>query len=172
MKSYSEMRPRASRAGLEEIEDVYRRRLAELRRVATAITGSREAALDAVQDAFARAIRQRESFRGEGSLDAWLWRIVVNTARDHAKERAAQPLEDASVRASGGSESGAPGERGLHVLVAELPERQRLTLFLRYYADLDYGTIAAALEISPGTVGATLSQAREGLRRLMNEVGA
>jgi len=45
-----------------------------------------------------------------------------------------------------------------------------LTLFLRYYADLDYGTIAEALQISPGTVGATLNQAREGLRQLVNEV--
>jgi DNA-directed RNA polymerase specialized sigma24 family protein len=37
-------------------------------------------------------------------------------------------------------------------------------LFLHYYADLDYGTIADALEISPGTVGATLSAARQTLR--------
>ena len=52
-----------------------------------------------------------------------------------------------------------------------LTERQREVLFLHYYADLDYTTIAAALEISPGTVGATLSAARETLRgALMKEV--
>jgi RNA polymerase sigma factor (sigma-70 family) len=48
-----------------------------------------------------------------------------------------------------------------------LPERQRLALFLRYYADLDYATIAQALAISGGTVGATLNQAREALFQLL-----
>jgi RNA polymerase sigma factor (sigma-70 family) len=54
--------------------------------------------------------------------------------------------------------------------IARLPERQRLALFLRYYADLDYRSIAAALEISTGTVGATLSAAHSSLRRLLQEV--
>jgi RNA polymerase sigma factor (sigma-70 family) len=54
--------------------------------------------------------------------------------------------------------------------VARLPERQRLALFLRYYADLDYESIAAALEVSSGTVGATLNAAHSSLRRLLQEV--
>jgi len=149
---------------------VYRRRLAELRRVATAITGGRETGLDAVQDAFAEAIRQRRSFRGEGNLDAWLWRIVVNTARDHTLTRSTLPLEDGADGAGVGVAASESVGADLHALVSQLPERQRLTLFLRYYADLDYGTIAEALQISPGTVGATLNQAREGLRQLVNEV--
>lgn len=149
---------------------MYRRRLAELRRVATAITGSREAGLDAVQDAFAAAIRQRGSFRGEGSLDAWLWRIVVNTARDYTLTRSTLPLEDGADGPGVGVAASESVGADLHALVSQLPERQRLTLFLRYYADLDYGTIAEALQISPGTVGATLNQAREGLRQLVNEV--
>ena len=41
-------------------------------------------------------------------------------------------------------------------LIATLPERQRLVVFLRYYADLDYRTIADALEIEVGSVSATL----------------
>jgi RNA polymerase sigma-70 factor (ECF subfamily) len=157
-------------AGLDEIEAVYRRRLPELRRVASAITGSREAGCDAVQDAFALAVHRRGQFRGEGRLEAWLWRIVVRTARDLAAriaDRPVSPLEEAT------SETAAPAKYApgaVHALVAELPERQRLALFLRYYADLDYGAIADALEISGGTVGATLTQARENMRRLMTEV--
>ena len=51
-----------------------------------------------------------------------------------------------------------------------LTERQREVLFLHYYADLDYTTIAQALGISSGTVGATLSAARQTLRgALMKE---
>jgi RNA polymerase sigma factor (sigma-70 family) len=45
-----------------------------------------------------------------------------------------------------------------------LTERQREVLFLHYYADLDYGAIGHALGISAGTVGATLSAARQTLR--------
>ncbi len=153
-------------AGLDEIEAVYRRRLPELRRVATAITGSREAGCDAVQDAFALAVHRRGQFRREGSLEAWLWRIVAHSARDLVG-RSVSSVEEATSERAGSAEY-APG--ALHALVADLPERQRLVLFLRYYADLDYGAIADALEISGGTVGATLTQARENLRRLMTEV--
>ena len=48
--------------------------------------------------------------------------------------------------------------------VSELPERQRLVLFLRYYADLDYRAIASAVGISVGTVGSTLNAAHAALR--------
>lgn len=58
----------------------------------------------------------------------------------------------------------------VRVLIAAMPERQRLVLFLRYYADLDYRRIADTLEIEIGTAGATLNQARAALRRLLEEV--
>lgn len=155
---------------MNEIEAVYRRRLSEFRRVAAAITGSREAGDDAVQDAFALAVYRRDQFRGEGSVDAWLWRIVVHAARD-AGARAAGPSStsfDEELGTTAVAERTASHESGeIHALLAELPERQRHALFLRYYADLDYGTIAEALEISSGTVGAMLNQARENVRRLM-----
>jgi RNA polymerase sigma-70 factor, ECF subfamily len=159
---------------LEAIEAVYRLRLSELRRVASAITGSREAGLDVVQEAFATAVRRREQFRGEGSLDAWLWRIVVNTARDYvsAAARSIEPLRDAVLDQAAGSRGSQVDIRDVRRLVASLPERQRLVLFLHYYADLGYGTIAATLAISPGTVGAALNQARANLRRLIEEVPA
>jgi RNA polymerase sigma factor (sigma-70 family) len=160
------------RAGAElaEIEAVYRTRLGELRRVATAITGSREAGCDAVQEAFALAVHRRAQFRGEGRLEAWLWRIVVHRARDlaaRASTRSAAGLEDAVNRVQA---EDPPPRSELHALLSGLPERQRHALFLRYYADLDYATIAEALEISSGTVGATLAQAKDNLRRLMTGV--
>ena len=48
------------------------------------------------------------------------------------------------------------------------PVHQRLILFLRHYADLDYGTIASALSISSGTVGATLTTARAALAQALD----
>jgi RNA polymerase sigma-70 factor (ECF subfamily) len=58
----------------------------------------------------------------------------------------------------------------LRALLLGLPERQRLAVFLRYYADLPYEEIAEALDISPGTVAASLNAARRALRRTYEEV--
>jgi RNA polymerase sigma factor (sigma-70 family) len=63
-----------------------------------------------------------------------------------------------------------PQASEVRALLARLPERQRLVLFLRYYADLDYDAIATALGISSGTVGATLHAAHAALRPHIQEV--
>ena len=61
-------------------------------------------------------------------------------------------------------------ENTVSEMVARLPERQRLVLFLRYYADLDYESIARVLAIRPGTVAATLHSAHASLRASFQEV--
>jgi RNA polymerase sigma-70 factor (ECF subfamily) len=159
------MKPHQERAGagLDAIEAVYRAALPEFRRVAAAIVHDRELARDAVQEAFAAAVRRRGGFRGDGPLEAWLWRIVINTARDQLRKanRAGRLPDEPPARPNGGPETGTDRVRAA---LALLPERQRLVLFLHYYADLDYATIAGALEISPGTVGATLHSARAAVR--------
>ena len=55
-------------------------------------------------------------------------------------------------------------------VVAALPERQRHAIFLRYYADLDYRTIASILGIEVGTVSATLAAAHRSIRIALEEV--
>jgi RNA polymerase sigma-70 factor (ECF subfamily) len=54
--------------------------------------------------------------------------------------------------------------------LSALPERQRVALFLRYYADLDYQSIADVTGVSEGTVGATLHAAHRSLRERLKEV--
>ena len=152
-------------ATIAAIEDVYRRGYARFLRVATALVGDRERAHDAVQEAFARAIRSRSAFRGEGSLEAWLWRTLVNVCTD--ERRAATRTLPLSPPVQNGRAEEWPE---LRAAVAALPERQRLILFLRHYADLDYETIAAATGIARGTVAATLHAAHASLRRAMTEV--
>jgi RNA polymerase sigma factor (sigma-70 family) len=61
-------------------------------------------------------------------------------------------------------------DSGLWPHIALLPDRQRAALFLRYYADLDYRSIAEALGIEVGTVSATLSAAHTSLRRSLGKV--
>lgn len=140
---------------LDELEALYRERLQQYTRAAAAIAGDEESGRDAVQEAFAKAVRKRRRFRRDGDLEAWLLRIVVNAARD-ARRRQFRRMEPPEPVAARAEELGLPLEL--------LTERQREVLFLRYYADLDYTTIARALGISAGTVGATLSAARQTLR--------
>ena len=148
----------------DDLERLYRSRLDAFVRAAAAIAGGREEGRDAVQDAFAKAVRTRRRYRGEGTLEAWVWQIVVNAARDVRRRRRPAPELDAPTGAV---------ETRLRLPLELLTERQREVLFLHYYADLDYETIGRALGISPGTVGATLSTARARLRRaLVTEVAS
>jgi RNA polymerase sigma-70 factor (ECF subfamily) len=155
-------------ASLDEIELVYRQRLPAFRRVAAAILGNREAARDAVQDGFALAVRKRATFRGDGPLEAWLWRVVVNAAREQQRSRTEVLRPEAGETRRNGTVDDETEAR-VRVALSLLPERQRLVLFLRYYADLDYRTIAETLDIAPGTVGVTLSTARARLEQLLEE---
>ena len=150
-------------ASVAELERVYRAEFTRFVRVATAIAGDEQSGADAVHDAFVQAVRNRRSFRGDGPLEAWLWRMVVNAAKKRAgREPASDPQDIPAVHENG---FGDP----VRSLVAGLPERQRLALFLRYYADLDYQSIAATLGVAPGTVGATLNAAHAALRNSLKE---
>jgi RNA polymerase sigma factor (sigma-70 family) len=145
---------------VDELEALYRERLRDFTRAATAIAGDEDTGRDAVQEAFAKALRKRRRFRGNGSLEAWVWQIVVNAARDAGRRRRRKLATQPPIEARA-DELGLPLEL--------LTERQREVLFLHYYADLDYTTIAQALEISAGTVGATLSTARQTLRAALTK---
>ena len=73
-------RPRGSTTP-QALEQLYQARFRAFLKVAASIAGERHAA-DAVHNAFVRALRHRQSFRDGGSLEAWVWRIVVNAAHD------------------------------------------------------------------------------------------
>jgi RNA polymerase sigma-70 factor (ECF subfamily) len=153
-------------ATLADLEHVYRGRLEAFRRVAAAIIGDVDRGRDAVQEAFATAVRRRATFRGEGPLEAWLWRIVVSHARDEARRAPTR-----SLSAPGRRDADELDDEGrLATAIAGLTERQRSVLFLRYYADLDYAAIGRTLGISSGTVAASLSTIHAALRRRLEEV--
>ena len=62
------------------------------------LTGSLEESEDLTQETFLRAWRSRESFRGEGPLRAWLYRIATNTCLDALRSRPRPALEPAAER--------------------------------------------------------------------------
>jgi RNA polymerase sigma-70 factor, ECF subfamily len=150
---------------LDELEALYRSRFHVFARVAASVSGDSERAHDAVQDAFATAVRKRRTFRGEGPLEAWIWRIVLNAARSDVRRGVPDTRYDEPTTSNGRPEHDAE----LRAALALLPERQRTAVFLRYYADLDYAAIAEALGITTGTVAATLNAAHSALRIRLEE---
>ncbi|HEX6700284.1 MAG TPA: sigma-70 family RNA polymerase sigma factor [Gaiellaceae bacterium] len=152
---------------LGALERLYRERYARFLRLAEAIVRDPELAREVVQETFARVIRSRSRHRGEGSVEAWVWRTLVNAARSAVRDRSRRAVAVADVPEPRGSANGHEPDDGVRALVAALPERQRLVLFLRYYADLDYRQIADALEIQEGTVAATLNHAHTAIRRAL-----
>lgn len=157
---------RRTRVGAElaDLESLYRDRFRAFAALAAAILGDASEGFDVVQDSFVTAVRTRRRFRGDGPLEAWVWRIVLNRARDRRrKDRRRERLEPAGPVSSNGHHDDAD----VRLVLARLPRRQREAIFLRYYAGLDYARIAQVLGISSGSVGATLHAAHASLRRMM-----
>ena len=159
---------RRSRAALRrDLEDLYEGCYGAFARVATAITGSTAGGVDAVQEAFVQALAELGTFRGEAPLEAWVWRIVINAARAQRREPQPESLDSFETPSRNGHE---PDEFAVRRWIALLPERQRLVVFLRYYTDLEYRDIAAALGVEVGTISATLSAAHAALRARLEGV--
>lgn len=148
------------------IERAYREGYRRYLSLALGMLGDVDRARDAVQEAFAHALRSRGGLRRPESLDAWLWRIVVNVCRVEQRHPLSELDERYEVDANG--HSGDLSE--VRAVIAALPERQRLVLFLRHYADLDYESIAQVTGVERGTVAATLHSAHRKVRDAMTEV--
>jgi RNA polymerase sigma-70 factor (ECF subfamily) len=148
------------------IEHAYRDGYRRFLSLALGMLGDVESARDAVQEAFAHALRSRGDLQYAGNLYAWLWRIVVNVCRVEKRHPLTALDERYELEANGH-----PGDWSeVRAVIAALPERQRLVLFLRHYADLDYETIGQVTGIERGTVAATLHAAHRKVRDAMTEV--
>ena len=141
------------------IENVYSRRYQVFRGGLAGIVGSYELAHDVVQESFVRALKNRADFRGDGPLEAWIWKIALRTAL----EMRGRPIEQALVDAFKPELPQPDRDEELAAALRKLSPRRRLVVFLRYVADLDYREIARVCEISEGTVAATLAQAKAAL---------
>jgi RNA polymerase sigma-70 factor, ECF subfamily len=142
-----------------ELEALYRSSYSRFCNVLVTFTGSREAARDATQEAFAQALATRGRFRREGPLEAWVWRIALRAAARLRPRTGTLPLDPIDLPSHD-----AERDPELAAALRSLPPRRRLIVFLRYFGGLSYGEIAYACGISEGTVGAALAQAHTALR--------
>jgi RNA polymerase sigma-70 factor (ECF subfamily) len=144
------------------------------------LLGDRDDALDVSQEVFLRVFRTLGRFRGQSALRTWIYRIVVNQARNRQRwwrrrHRADLISLDDHVKHCGELEatSEVPPDRLLAsketaALVCEamnrLPFDQRTALVLREVDGLRYEEIAFTLNVAIGTVKSRLTRARQALR--------
>jgi RNA polymerase sigma-70 factor, ECF subfamily len=145
-----------------------------LLRTAARVLGSREEALDVLQDAYLRAFGALldGSFDGRARVSSWLYRVVMNASLDALRARRRRPtvpMADSEPEAGGnGTEARAAlGELGR--MLDLLPEDQRAALVLRELEGLSNAEVAEVLETTEGAIEQRLIRARATLRRLYNE---
>ncbi|MEO8445585.1 MAG: RNA polymerase sigma factor RpoE [Gammaproteobacteria bacterium] len=144
-------------------------------------------ALDVSQDAFVKAYRALPRFRGESAFYTWLYRIAINTAKNHLVTLQRRPVEfdlDAqdpayAERHSNLQDTETPEgiamqeqlRDTLAAAIASLPEELRTAITLREIEGLSYEDIAAAMDCPIGTVRSRIFRAREAIDTAINPPG-
>ena len=151
------------------------------------LLGDHNEALDLSQEVFLRVFRTLPGFRGQSTLRTWIYRIVVNQARNRQRfwrrrHRSQQVSLDEHIRdhgelpaqGDGGSPDRLFGRKQLaeriRTALDQLPFDQKTALVLREIDGLSYEEIGFSLGIAVGTVKSRLARAREALRGQLRDV--
>lgn len=158
----------------DDVERLFRTYNTQLVRYLTRRLGDRDWAEEVAQETFLRALRQ-EHIESER---AWLFAVATNLVRDEARKDARRRRHLALLAERERAEEAVEPEpttleRAQEAAIARravdaLAERDRLALLMREEG-LSYDEIAVALELSPGSVGTTLSRARRRLVQVYEE---
>jgi RNA polymerase sigma-70 factor (ECF subfamily) len=150
------------------------------------LLGDREEALEVSQEVFLRVFRTIQRFRGQSALRTWIFRIVVNQARNRQRwwrrrHRREQVSLDEHIELHGEmpETDGPTPDRVYHrkevadrlwAALEALPFDERTAIVLREVDGLSYDEIAFSLNVTLGTVKARLTRARQELRAALREV--
>lgn len=134
---------------------------------------------DVTQEAFIKAYRAIGNFRGDSAFYTWMYRIAINTAKNHLVAKGRRPpdvdvdMDDAVVLNgdTGLRESDTPEqlamrdevEQVIHDTIAELPDELRTAITLREIEGLSYEDIALTMDCPIGTVRSRIFRAREAI---------
>jgi RNA polymerase sigma-70 factor, ECF subfamily len=134
--------------------------------------GDPSSAADVTQQVFLKLIANIQQFRGDSEFSTWLYRLVVNTCLDQARRRK-PTIELSSTMAQPARQEVEyqrnETARSVQAAVAALPEKFRIAVLLRYFEDLSYEQMAAALDCSMGTVASRLNRGHRMLAERLKE---
>jgi RNA polymerase sigma-70 factor (ECF subfamily) len=140
---------------------------------------------DVAQEAFIKAYRALPGFRGDSAFYTWLYRIAINTAKNHLVSRSRRPpgsdveLEDAQYMDAGDAlRDGETPENSLfgdelrakvNEALNDLPDDLRTAVTLREFDGLSYEEIAEVMECPVGTVRSRIFRAREAIDKCVKQ---
>ena len=152
-----------------DFEEFFRGQHPRLVAIALALVGDVETARDAAQEALLRAYRDWHRVARLEMPSAWVRRVVVNLAIDGRRRRRRD--ERVTSRLAGGVPGPAelPERSATWDAVRALPARQRAAVVLRYVDDLSVAEIARVLDVTEGTIKASLHAARATLQQQLEE---
>jgi RNA polymerase sigma-70 factor, ECF subfamily len=168
----------ASTTGAITPEELCERYSPSVCRFAAMAAGSTTDADDLAQEALLRAVRGLRTYdASRGSMEAWLWRVVVNAAKDAAgsRQRVRDLVERLGATALLESESVEDTvlirlrDAALHKQLRRLPTRDRTMLALRYGVGLDSRQIGEALGLSSDSAAKAIRRALARLRARLEE---
>ncbi len=150
---------------LQDFDGFYRRTYRAAYRTALGVVGSPALAEDVTQEAFVDAYRRQSSYRGEGSAEAWLQKIVVNRAIDELRRRGRRSEISFDLVA----EPAYSGDDGIDRstlldAIGRLDGRQRAAVVLRYFHGYPLRTVGEVLGTSEGGASMLLQRAMDRLR--------
>ncbi|MEE4295178.1 MAG: RNA polymerase sigma factor RpoE [Wenzhouxiangella sp.] len=136
-------------------------------------------ALDVAQEAFIKAYRALKRFRGDSAFYTWLYRIAINTAKNHLVAQGRRPPQsdvdavdaeqyqiDSRLKDRASPEHELLREeieQTIHDAIADLPEDLRVAITLREMEGMSYEEIATTMECPIGTVRSRIFRAREAI---------
>lgn len=167
------------------LDELFRRHRDTAYGIAYRLVGSREDALDVVQEAFIHVMRGIQTFRGQSSFRTWLYRIVTHAALDYRRWRSLRTSETLDVEAMVEPTASGPSQRtpqeeaaardlrqAIDKALMNISEKNRAALVLFAIEGMSYKEIADVLSISVGTVMSRIFNARQRLRELLEtEIG-
>jgi RNA polymerase sigma-70 factor (ECF subfamily) len=134
--------------------------------------GSRQEAMDVLQDTYVSAIRGIGRYRGEGSLEAWMAGIALHQAQSWkrrflTKRKRTEALEDLDPAAPPGGDPEA--RRRLSAALTQLSERQRRAVLLHEWMGYSFAEIGTILGTSEATARVHAFRGRDTLRTLLGD---
>jgi len=170
----------------DAVTELYRRHERRVYNLALRTVGNPWDAADVAQEAFIKAFRNLDSFKGEARFGTWLHRIAVNAAYDHLRRQRPEPMEaeildDLSGPAGAAAVVGS-GRAGIDPAVDGLSDPLRAALmrlddgfrFAVVLCDLlgfPYGEAAQILGVQEGTIKSRIFRAREALAADLADAG-
>lgn len=143
-----------------DFEDFYTAEYPLVFRAALAFDGRREEALDATQEAFARAFSRWRRLRNEAWAGGWVMRTAMNLCKRALRdETRTMPAEHAPA-----SDQASEQRVDVSAALRGLPARQRQAAVLHYIGDIPVVGVAELMSISEGATKSHLARAREALR--------